>query len=149
MIIEKSAGAIIFYLDEQKPIYLLLHYPTYLGFVKGLIEKNEKSEETVKREAKEEANISELKIIPGFKKTLSYIFKLHGKLIRKWVVFLFGEITKQEAARVKVSWEHQGFKWLPYEEALKLLKHKNEIEIFKKANEFLKNYLKQKKLIQI
>jgi len=148
MIVEKSAGLIVFYLEkhkekhkEKEPRFLLLKYPTYWGFVKGLIEKGESSEETALREAKEEANINKIKIIEGFKETLSYIFKLHGKFIRKYVVFYLGEIDEDEARKVKVSWEHQGFKWCSLDEALLLTKHKNDKEMLKKANNFIKSIL--------
>jgi len=41
---------------------------------------------------------------------------------------------------VKVSFEHIGFKWLPYEEAIEKLTFKNAKDILKKANDYLKNY---------
>jgi len=146
MIIEKSSGVIIFYIEKNKLIYLLLKYPNYWGFVKDLLEKGEKAEETAIREAKEEANIDKLQLIPGFKETISFIFKLHGKLIRKFVVFFLAEINKKQAKKVKVSWEHEGFRFCNLDSALEIMKHKNEKEMLIKADKFLKVWLKQKKL---
>jgi len=86
MNIEKSAGVIIFYAQEE-PLFLLLEYETYWGFIRGIIEKDEKIEETIKREAKEEANISEFKLLQGFKETQEWFYKLKGELVRKSAVY--------------------------------------------------------------
>ncbi len=146
MIKEKSVGAIIFCIENAKPIFLLLKYPNYWGFVKGKIEKNESAEETARREANEEANISKIKFLEGFRQVIRYFFKFDEKLISKEVIFLLGEIDKEQAEKVKISFEHQAFKWLAFDDAIKLVKHKNEKELLVKANEFLQEYLKQNRL---
>ena len=46
-------------------------------------------------------------------------------------------IGKQE--NITLSFEHQGFAWLPYQEAIKQVTFKNAKEILEKANSFLKN----------
>lgn len=143
---ETSCGAIIFYLRKNEPVYLLLKYTNYWGFVKGGIEKNESELETVKRETKEEAEISDLKLINGFRHEIGYFFKSKGQTIKKKVIFLLGKISEEESKNVKISFEHEDFKFLEYEEAQKMLKHKNEKEILLKADEFLKNWIKQERL---
>ncbi|OIO45197.1 MAG: hypothetical protein AUJ24_00785, partial [Parcubacteria group bacterium CG1_02_36_42] len=129
MPIEKSAGAVIFRKEGNKIYYLLLHYPSnakapreYWDFPKGHIEKGEKIEETVKREVKEETGLKDIKLIEGFKEWIKYFFKFKGKNIFKIVTFFLAE-TKTKT--VKVSFEHIGFKWLPYEEAIEKLTFKN------------------------
>ena len=72
--------------------------------------------------------------MPGFKEWIKYFYKREGKNIFKVVTFFLAETKTKE---VKISWEHQGYKWADFEEALKLLKFKNSQEILKKANEFL------------
>ena len=141
MPIEKSAGAVIFRKEGNKIYYLLLHYPSnakapreYWDFPKGHIEKGEKIEETVKREVKEETGLKDIKLIEGFKEWIKYFFKFKGKNIFKIVTFFLAE-TKTKT--VKVSFEHIGFKWLPYEEAIEKLTFKNAKEILKKANDYL------------
>jgi 8-oxo-dGTP pyrophosphatase MutT (NUDIX family) len=146
MIKEKSVGALIFYIETKKPFFLLLKYPTYWGFVKGNIERDEDEEETARREAKEEANLSKLNFIKEFHENIHYFYRREGTTVSKEVIFLLAGIGKEEAGKVKISWEHEGFKFLEFDEALKMLKHKNEIAVLTKANDFLKEHLKQKRL---
>ena len=42
-----------------------------------------------------------------------------------------------ETEEIKISWEHLGYKWLPYEEAKEQISFKNAKEILQKANNFL------------
>lgn len=143
---ETSCGAIIYFLRKNKPVYLLLRYTNYWGFVKGGIEKGETEEQTLKREAKEEANINGLEIINGFRHEIGYFFKFKSEMIKKKVIFLLGKISEEQTKTVKISFEHEAFKFLEYEEAQKILVHKNEREILQKADEFLKEHLKQGRL---
>ncbi|MDI6602844.1 MAG: NUDIX domain-containing protein [Patescibacteria group bacterium] len=144
MAVEKSAGAIIF--KKNKEIkYLLLHYPSsaktpkeYWDLPKGHIEKGENEIEAVKREVEEETGLRDIEFVEGFKEWIKYFFKFKKKNILKFVTFYLAE-TKTE--KVKVSFEHLGFKWLPYEEALKQLTFKNTKEILKKAHQFLIKYV--------
>ena len=135
---EKSAGAIIFYKDKNEIKFLLLKYKNYWGFVKGLIEENESIEDTIKRETLEEANIEIKKFIPKFEFKQHWFFKWEGKLVRKEAIFLLAEITKEQAEKVKISFEHEDFKWLNYNEAIKLIKIKNNKEMLTEAHEFIK-----------
>jgi len=158
MVLEKSAGAIIFRKEGGKPLFLLLHYPTsprntgeedksssspfaaarvkkeYWGLPKGHIEKKEKLEETAKREVEEEAGLKDIKFIDGFKEQEKYFFTKNRKKIFKTATYLLAETKTKE---IKTSLEHLGFKWLPYEEALKQLTFKNAREILTKAHNFV------------
>ena len=135
MTYEKSVGAIVFIRDEGIK-YLLLHYESgHWDFVKGHVEKGESEKETLFREAGEEAGLTDLKIIEGFKEKIKYFFKANGKLISKEVVFYLAETKTEE---IRLSFEHKAFKWLPYADAHKLVTYKNAKEILKKADEFLK-----------
>ena len=149
MPVEKSAGAIIFRKENNKTFYLLLHYPSsakasheYWDLPKGHIEKGEKIEETVKREVREETGLDDIKIIEGFKEWIKYFFQFRGKRIFKIVTYFLAETKTKEA---KISFEHTGYKWLPYKEALKKLTFKNAKEVLKKANSFLKLKMKNEK----
>jgi len=145
MPLEKSAGAIIFRRENNKIFYLLLHYPSttrgakkdYWDFPKGHIEKGEKIEETVKREVEEETGLKDIKFVEGFKEWIKYFFRFKNKNIFKIVTFYLAE-TKEK--KVKISWEHLGYKWLPFQEALSQLTFKNAKEILKKAHQYLASF---------
>lgn len=142
---EKSAGAIIFRMENNEPCYLLLHYPSgHWEFAKGHIEEGENREDAAKREIGEETGIKSFEIIPGFKEYIKYFFRqsynLEGKAkkdapwVFKLVVFY---LAKTDTHEVKISKEHQGFVWLSYPQALKKLTYKNAKELLKKANDYL------------
>jgi 8-oxo-dGTP pyrophosphatase MutT (NUDIX family) len=138
MIVEKSAGAIIFRKEDEKPLFLLLHYPSgsrnqkeYWDLPKGHIEEGEKPEDTVKREVEEETGLKDVKFFEGFKETIKYFFKRESENILKFVSFYLLETKTKE---VKISFEHLGFEWLPYEEALVKLTFKNARDVLEKAN---------------
>ena len=142
---EKSAGAIIFRMENGVPNYLLLHYPSgHWEFAKGHIEKGESFEQTIRREVLEETGIKDLKIMKGFKQYAKYFFRKNYGLkgeekkkapwVFKLVLFLVAETRQQE---VVISKEHKGFLWLPIEQAIKRTTYKNAKELLKKANDFI------------
>lgn len=141
---EQSAGAIIFRIEKGKILYLMLQYPTYWGFVRGIIEKNESVEETIKREAKEEAGLDDLVFVPGFKEKTGWFFTLKGELIRKKAIFLIAQTKSKE---IKLSFEHKAYKWCSYDDALKLQRIKSNRLLLQKAHDFLQKYIKDGKLI--
>ena len=135
MPIEKSAGAVIFRKQRGGIYYLLLHYGIgHWDLAKGHIEKEETETETVKREVREETGLGDINIIYGFKERIKYYFTAKEKTIFKTVVFYLAE-TKTKS--VKISKEHIGFKWLPYNEALKQLTFQKPRGILKKADKFI------------
>jgi len=141
---QKSAGVVVYYFDE-KPYFLLLKYPSYWGFSKGLVEEGESEKQAALRELEEEAGIK-AEILPGFKERQEWFFKFKGKLIKKEAVFFVAKTSKKEAKKTKLSFEHEGFDWLTEEEAEKKLKIKANRELLKKASKFINEYEKQKRL---
>jgi 8-oxo-dGTP pyrophosphatase MutT (NUDIX family) len=141
MAFEKSAGAVIFRRQGNKIEYFLLNYPSQKGghwdFPKGHIEKGEKALDTVRREVKEETGFDN-KILDGFKGFLKYFFrdrKNPKETVFKIVDFYLAEVPAGEEA--KLSFEHVGFEWLPYEEALARITYKGSKQILEKASKFL------------
>ncbi len=141
---EKSTGAVIYRKDDGKPKYLVLLYGAgHWDYVKGHVEPDEEEEETLVREAEEEAELIDLKIIPGFKERISYDYQKNGKTIAKDVVFYLAETQEKN---VKLSSEHKEYKWLEFEKALKQITYKTSKDVLKKADKFLKKNISQKTL---
>jgi bis(5'-nucleosidyl)-tetraphosphatase len=154
---EKSAGAVIFRKENNEIYYLLLHYESgparnatqsdaggHWDFPKGKIEKGEKEEETVKREVKEETGIKDVKIVEGFKEWIKYFYRNTYGLNedeKKKVPWTFKIVNfylaETETEEVKISFEHTGYKWLPYKRAFEQLTYKNAKEVLKKAHHYL------------
>lgn len=140
---EYSAGAVIFRKDIKGTQYLLLHYPSsgkttkeYWDFAKGHLEAGETELDTVKREVFEETGLRNVRILANFRETIQYYFKTKGKTVFKTVVFYLGE-TKEKT--IRISSEHQGFLWLPFERAMSYLKFVNAKKILTKVHAFLKS----------
>ena len=127
---EKSVAAIVYHNNE----YLLLKYGLgHWEFVKGHIEEGETEDETIMRELEEETGIRAAHIVQGFKEGYDYSFKFKGKKIYKTVIcYLIESHTKD----VEISYEHEDYKWLPIDKAIKQVTYKNAKELLKKANKF-------------
>jgi len=134
---ERSAGTVIFNEKNGKVEYLLLHYPAgHWDFPKGNIETGEAEVDTIRREVKEETSIDDIEFVNGFRKKITYNYKRGGRLVYKEVIFY---LTKTNAKNVKVSFEHQGYSWLTYDDAMKLLTYANAKMVLKEAKTFLRN----------
>jgi bis(5'-nucleosidyl)-tetraphosphatase len=146
---EKSAGAIIFYREKDGIIkYLLLKYrAAHWNFPKGLIEKGEKLEQAALREVKEETGLDNLEFINGFKETIRYFFRAKydyqvkerglkmGQTVMKFVTYF---LVESKDKNVKISFEHENFEWLEFNEAMeKMKKLKTSQDVLKKAHQFL------------
>src|SRR3989338_2449684 len=145
---ETSAGAVIYRVDEAtgRQKYLLLHYGSgHWDFVKGHVEGKETEEETMKREALEESGLAGLGIVPGFREKISYFYKHDGKAVPKDVIFLLAK-TKSPEKSVRLSFEHSGFVWLFFDEAVRKVTFQNSKDVLSKADKFLQESDKQKKL---
>ena len=142
---EISSGAVVFRRKKDKIYYLLLHYDAgHWDFPKGHIEKGETDIETMKREIWEETGIKDIRVIKGFREYIKYFFRNIYNLSKKdkgkaeWIfkiVIYF--LAETETENIKISFEHIGYKWLVYNDALKQITFKNSKEILKKANNFL------------
>ncbi|MCD6434010.1 MAG: NUDIX domain-containing protein [Candidatus Diapherotrites archaeon] len=135
---ERSSGCVVFKQNKSRE-YLLLHYDAgHWSFPKGHIEENESAEEAMKRELFEETGIKEIRIINGFREKSKYFYYSKGKRVLKTVEYFLVEALQSE---VKLSFEHQGYEWLKFEKAIQRLTFKNDKEILKKAETFLRSRL--------
>ena len=129
---ELSVAAIVFNASE----YLLLKYELgHWEFVKGHKEENESDEQTILRELEEETSITDAKIIEGYKENYNYYFTFRGQKIHKQVrCYLIESKTKE----VQISYEHEDYIWLPFNEALKKATFDNAKKLLQKADRFRK-----------
>jgi len=139
---EKSCGAVIFKQNTVRK-YLLLHYEGgHWDFVKGHMEGNETEKETVLRETQEEAGITDLAFIDGFRHRIGYYYRRAGRTVFKEVIFY---LLESRTDAVRLSREHVGFDWLSYEKAYVRLTYKNAKDTIEKARDYLDS-IEQKKL---
>jgi bis(5'-nucleosidyl)-tetraphosphatase len=135
IILEKSCGAVIYRLEDGRRLYLLMHYEEgHWDFPKGHVEKGETEEQTARREIAEETGITEVEFEKFFREVISYSFKRGGELVPKEVIFFAGKTHEKE---VRLSDEHTGFVWLPYQSAMKKISYRNAKEMLRKAEEKL------------
>ena len=135
MLREKSCGAIVF-LKNTEVKYLLLHYEAgHWDFVKGNVEPNESEKDTVIRELKEETGITDAQFIEGFKEKIEYFYRRQGAKIHKKVIFF---LIETHTEKVEVSYEHVGYMWLDYQNAMKKLTFKSAKDALQKAHTLLK-----------
>jgi 8-oxo-dGTP pyrophosphatase MutT (NUDIX family) len=135
MIEQQSAGIVVYCIKDYEIQYLILHYISgHWDLAKGKLEEGETMLQAAHRELNEETSLS-AEIIPGFEESLSYVFKERGKIIKKTVTFFVGR-TNQQA--VRLSREHQGYLWVPFEKAYSKLTYNNAKELLSHVDEFLK-----------
>lgn len=128
---EKSCGAVVWRDDGGKTLFLILHYSIgHHDFPKGHVEKGESEEETARREILEETGIRELEFDPAFRQTIGYSFRRASQMVKKEVVFFLAKTDEKE---VKLSDEHVGFEWLPFDGALSRLTYENGRNLLRKA----------------
>lgn len=136
MLREKSCGAVVFLKDTEAK-YLLLHYEAgHWDFVKGNVEPNESEKDTVTRELQEETGIADGRFIDGFREKVEYFYRRQGATIHKEVIFF---LIETHTKKVELSYEHVGYTWLDYQNAMKRLTFKNAKDVLQKAHKLLKN----------
>ena len=131
---EKSCGAVVFKRNDELQ-YLLLQYGAgHWDFVKGQMEAHESEKHTVRRELEEETGITDARFVKGFREKIHYYYRRGRKTIYKEVVYFLVEAL---SSKVKLSYEHVGYEWLDYRNAMKRLTFRNAKNIMKKARKCL------------
>jgi len=151
MNVEKAAGIIFFRRAKNKILYLVIRSSRigpykytengkekskseFWDFPKGLLEKGEKGEDAALREAKEETEIENFKMLGGFKETVKYFTKRDGKTTLKFIAMFLAE-TK--TTKIKLSWEHDKYEWLEFKNGYNKISRLEMKTALKKADEFL------------
>jgi bis(5'-nucleosidyl)-tetraphosphatase len=132
---EFSAGFVLFRATPHGPRFLLLDYGKHWDYPKGHLEKDESQWRAAVRELREETGIRQVDRVGTFRRAMHYAFYSPKKgHVQKTVTYFLGR-TRAEA--VTLSDEHEGFAWLPYEDALKQLTYQNARDILTAAWEAL------------
>lgn len=130
MTVERSIGAVIKYQSpsdedtnhaESAEFLLLRNRRGFWGFPQGHKEKGETEIETLKREVAEETGITNLDIQSYIGKIRYSYFRADGMKSNKEVTFYFAISFN---SLIRISKEHEGFKWVTYSDALSLLNHR-------------------------
>lgn len=135
VVLERSAGAVVFRRSGDMCEYLLLKYPGgYYDFPRGIVEFGESDIDAAIREIREETGL-EVRIIPGFSRTIEYFYIREGVRVRKQVTYFLAEALGGE---VKLSYEHTGYIWANYVRALSLVSFESVRNVLRDAHNFLK-----------
>ncbi|MGM9618430.1 MAG: bis(5'-nucleosyl)-tetraphosphatase [Oscillospiraceae bacterium] len=136
MTYEKSCGAVVFTRAGGEIRYVLAQsLAGVYGFPKGHVEAGETEQETALREIWEEVHLKP-RLIEGFRTTSVYMLP-NKKGVLKRVVFFLAEYEEQEIVAQKE--ELRSAPLVPYEEAMKMLRHRDTRRILREANDFLHN----------
>lgn len=125
---EISAGAVIFRDDLGRRQYLLLQYPSgHFDFAKGHVEEGETEMMALCRETEEETGLTDIDIMKE-RMSIRYFYIAKGEEAKKrrtqrrgtWIFkeVHFYPARLRSSQTVRLSEEHIGFVWLPYEEAV-------------------------------
>lgn len=147
MPVERSAGIIIYRDTPEGRRYLLLRasrdestltpgkrVKDFWDFAKGQLEKGETGLEAARREAEEEAGFRDIEINPDFKHTVQYFTFRTGKPVPKYVAMFLGCVSSET---VTLSWEHDKYEWLLYEDARARVTLPQMKDALEAAGEFL------------
>ena len=127
--LEKNCGVIIYTRINKALQYVLIKdLNGNYGFPKGIQKENETITQTAKRQAKEKTGL-DITLIENFQRRIFYPLDEENE---KEVTFFIGTYRNQE---YKANEEITGIELVTYKQALELLKHKDELDIFMKAHE--------------
>ncbi|MDD7607418.1 MAG: NUDIX domain-containing protein [Candidatus Enterosoma sp.] len=133
---ERSYGAVVYKLSDNKILYLIEHMVLgHISLPKGHIEKGETEEECAIREIKEETGLDVI-LDTSFRETISYST---AKDVMKDVTFFTALINSDKIFPQKE--EVNRIEFLPYDEADKILTYQTDRDVLYKADKYLKRKL--------
>ena len=142
MPVERSAGVILFRTTPQGKEYLVIRAsrssmperPEFWDFPKGILDAGETGIEAARREVREEVGIADFETISEFKETVRYFTRREGRPVPKYVAMFLAEAKNH---KIKLSWEHDHYEWLPYEEARKKITREEMKKVLDAAYNFI------------
>uniref|UniRef100_A0A803XQ71 Bis(5'-nucleosyl)-tetraphosphatase [asymmetrical] n=1 Tax=Meleagris gallopavo TaxID=9103 RepID=A0A803XQ71_MELGA len=114
--------------------YMVVPEKAQHGSISGHVDPGEDDLQTAFRETQEEAGLqaSQLTLVEGYRKELHY--PVRGK--PKTVVYWLAEV-KDCNTEIKLSEEHQAFRWLKLEDACKFAEYEDMQATLKDVHQFL------------
>lgn len=142
MVQDQSFGVIPFIKRDSGYLVLLVKQrrAKYWAFPKGHAEEKETPEDAARRELKEETGVERCMLLPDVKLYSRYRFPQEGKVVAKTVVYFVGLIPSGiggGAATFDRTTEISRTQWLPYEEALAKVTHRQSREMLEKAYQYV------------
>lgn len=143
----KAVFVVVYSFENGKPIYLILkRHKHWHGneFIKGGVERKESYFHSVKREVFEETGKKAFKIknhrIFGRYKYKRILLDKPGYIGQSYILFS-AQINKK---KIKIDEkEHNGYKWLEFDKAYRLLTHNNQKKCLGVVDKWLKNNYKK------
>nr|MCK4930360.1 NUDIX domain-containing protein [Nanoarchaeota archaeon] len=131
---ETSIGAVV--INSKNQFLLILQRKAdYWECPKGHMEGQEDELVTMDREVKEETGIKNFIILEGFREEIHYSFERDDVPTNKTAIFY---LVKTDDP-IDITLEHKDYKWVDYEQALKLVEYENQRIVLRKAHDFIKN----------
>lgn len=146
---EVSVGSVLFrVLADGTREYLILQYPSgHFDFPKGHVEAGETEEDTLRRETEEETGIRDLRVLPG-RVSIRYFYEARGNEYERrrregrgtWIfkIVHFYPAEAFQSTEVKISHEHIGSIWLPFDQAIAKVTFKNAKRVLRATEDALK-----------
>ena len=130
---EKSCGALVYRLEDEKLMMLLLKHRKggHWGFPKGHVELGETEQQTALREIKEETGLSVL-LDDRFRQAVEYYPK---QGVKKQVVYFVA--NSQEGELVPQEEEISELVWMEWDDAFRAVTFKNDKNLLSRAKEYL------------
>lgn len=140
--IERSAGGVVVRKEDEGVRVLLIRDPyRKWGLPKGHLEQGEGTREAALREVHEETGLDDLELGADLGE-IDWTFRKGGTPIHKYCRFYLMESAEGEA-RPEVSEGISECRWLPVEEALRLISYDNARAILVRAAERMDDWERQ------
>lgn len=122
--------------DNSNEVLLLRHAAGHWDFPKGNIELGETEVQAASRELKEETGIRHFRLLPNFKRAITYCYWRDHRQIFKRVTLFLGTTNEKS---IILSDEHVDYTWKCLDQSINLLKYRNSRISLQQVIKFLKN----------
>lgn len=130
-----SAGIVVYtYVDGERAFLMLKRTQGWLDLPKGHIEKGEDSRSAAIRETEEETGLR-LSTDLYFKDEVSYWYNKNSEKIKKMNIFYLAKLPAN--AKIRISYEHEGYEWVKMDGNTKLKIYDNWKEMLKRASHYI------------